>query len=162
MGTWGVETGEAIGAHVTDSLAHIAVNDRTYLKRGGGQGLVVLWRLHAVHALTHKCTDLLRVLITLPQRSLSKDNLLLFFFYFYSYSHFFPTSHLLWMEAHTASWPRELRNSQQGCYSKDFPRSDFTVFGPKLLQNLQSKERYNAVYRTNHWVRVSFSMLQGT
>lgn len=81
MGTWGVETGEAIGTHVTDSLAHIAVNDRTYLKRGGGQGLVVLWRLHAVHALTHKCTDLLRVLITLPQRSLSKDNLLLFFFF---------------------------------------------------------------------------------
>lgn len=41
-GHGGVETGEAIGAHVTDSLAHIAVNDRTYLKRGGGQGLVVL------------------------------------------------------------------------------------------------------------------------
>lgn len=116
---------------------------------------VVLWHLHAVHALTHKCTDLLRVLITLPQRSLSKDTLLLF-------SHFFPTSHLLWMEAHTASWPRELRNSQQGCYSKDFPRSDFTGFGPKLLQNLQSKERYSVVHWTNHWVRVSFSMLQGT
>ena len=35
---WEVETGEAIGAHVTDSLAHITVNDRTHLKRGGRRG----------------------------------------------------------------------------------------------------------------------------
>lgn len=41
MGTWG-DGGEVIGAHVTDSLAHITVNDITYLKRGEGQGLVVL------------------------------------------------------------------------------------------------------------------------